>query len=110
MGGQLDIAFYIFATDHIQNDVGPMAIGRLADNLDKILAAVVDRPLGTQFLACPAFFLVAGSHEYPRAKRAGDLNRRGANAGRAAMNQQYFSGLQLRTVNQVAPHGKKRLR
>ena len=56
-----------------------------------------------------AFFVRPGRRQHRRAERLGEHDRRGADAGRAAVDQKRLACLQPAALEHVGPHGEKRL-
>ena len=87
-GGGLVVALDVVAADHVEDDVGALAVGRRLGGGDEILGLVVDGDVGAELAAGRAFLGRAGGGDHARAERLGELDRGGADAGGAAMDQQ----------------------
>ena len=94
--GGLVVSLDVVAADHVENDVRAGATGRSLGLGDEILGLVVDRAVGAELQAGVAFLLRAGGDDHLRAERLGELNGGGADAGRAAMDQQRLAGSSVR--------------
>src|SRR3984957_11604468 len=81
-----EIPLDIISADHVENDIDSAPTRTLLDGAHEVLAAVVDRALRSQFLACRAFFRTACRYEDRVTERRAELNRRGADAAGAAMD------------------------
>ena len=94
--GGLVIALDIVAADHVENDVGALAAGRGLGGGDEIFGLVVNGDVGAEPAAGLAFLRRSGGGDDARAERLGELNRGRADAGRAAVDEQRFAGLEAR--------------
>src|SRR5262249_59639270 len=77
---------------------------------DEILRLIVNSDVGTEAAAGIAFLRRAGGGDHARAERLGELDRGGADARRAAMDEQRLAGLQPPALEGVVPDGKEGLR
>ena len=55
-GGCVVVAIDIFAADHVEDDVGAAAVGRLLGRGDEILGLVVDGEIGAELRRTPRIF------------------------------------------------------
>ena len=69
----------------------------------EIRRSVVDGRLRAQRHARGAFVVRAGRRDHPRAERARQHDRRGADAGRAAMHQKRLAGREAPPIEHVGP-------
>ena len=83
--------------------------GRVARDADEVLRSIVDAALGAERLAGPALLVGAGRGEHLGAECPRQLNRRGADPARAAVDQETFARTQPAAVEDVRPHGEERL-
>ena len=89
-------------------DVDAFAGGGVADRRDEVVLVVVDGVDGAEAAAGLALGVRSGRRERDGAERARELNRRGADAARAAVDQDALARLQAAAVEQVGPHGEER--
>ena len=83
------IAFDIVAAHHVENDVGAVTCRSApAHGLDEILLVVVDGAVGAERHAGLAFSALPTVDDHAGAEAPGDLDCGGADAARAAMDQQ----------------------
>ena len=87
-GGCLVVALDIVAADHVEDDVGAAAVGRLLGRGDEIFGLVVDGDVGAELAAGRAFFRRAGGGDDAGAESLGELDRGGADARGAAVHEQ----------------------
>src|SRR5207245_3552162 len=92
-GRSLVVALDIVAAHHVEDEVGALAAGGLLGGGHEVLALVVDGEIGAELAAGLAFLARAGGRDYARPDRLGDLDRRGADTGRPAVQQQRLAGL-----------------
>src|SRR5262249_15135240 len=88
------VALDVVAADHVEDDVGALAVGRGLRRGDEIFAPIVNGDVGTKAAAGIAFFRRAGGGDDARAQCLGELDRGGADSRRAATDQQRLAGLQ----------------
>ena len=88
-GEDLEVAQDVVAADHVEDHVDAAPSGCLGHVLRrKSSVAIVDRDLGAEPSAGRALLGAAGGGEHARAERLGQLDRRGADAAGAAMDQE----------------------
>src|SRR3984885_5698007 len=102
-GGSLVVAIDVLTTDHVEDDIGAAASGRLFGGGDEVLGLVVDGEIGTERDACRTFFRRSGCRDDTGAERLGELVRGRADAGRPAVDQQCFSGSKATALENVVP-------
>jgi hypothetical protein len=85
-----EFARQVRRADHVEDHVDAAVVRQRLDDLDEILGLVVDRTLGAERLACPAFVRRAGRREHAETERMRDLDGRHADPARAALHQQRF--------------------
>ena len=83
-----DVARDVVAADHVEDEVGALAAGRLLHRLDEVLVAVVDRPVGAELVAGRALFGACRRWRRPCAEGLGELDGGGADAAGAAVDQE----------------------
>ena len=66
--------------------------------------------IGAELQAGVGLVLRADGDDHLGAERFGELDRHGADAGRAAMDQQRFAGLQRAALEHIVPHRHQRFR
>ncbi len=71
----------IVASNHVQDNVGPMVLGYLFHHLDEVLFLVIDGAGRAEFFAGGAFLRATGRHDNPCAECHGKLDSRRSNAG-----------------------------
>src|SRR5262245_11417010 len=101
------VALDIVAADHVENDICALALRRGLGRGDEILRLIVNSDVGTEAAAGIAFLRRAGGGDDARAERLGELDRGGADARRAAMDEQRLAGLQPPALEGVVPDGKE---
>src|SRR4051812_35308385 len=75
----------IGSADHVEDHIDTASASRLLENRYKILASVVDRPLGAEFDADRAFLRRPGGREDARSECLRELDRGRADAAGPAM-------------------------
>ena len=88
----------------------PRAAGQRHHRGGKVLGLVVDRPLGAEALARQALFGGAGRRKHARAECARHLNRRRADAARAAVNEKRLARPQPPALEDIRPDREERFR
>ena len=101
--GRVVIAFDVIAADHIENDIGAGAIGRILCLSDKIVGLVIDGAVGAELEAGVGLLLRSDGDDHFCAKGFRKLDRHGADAGRAAMDQERLAGLKPAAFEHVVP-------
>jgi hypothetical protein len=102
---RVDVALDVVAAHHVENDIDAAGGRGVLDHLDEILVLVIDAARGAELLAGVAFVAAAGGGEdLVCAQRLGELDRRGADAAGAAMDQHRLAGAQIAALEQVGPH------
>ncbi len=104
-GGGPDVAGNVVAAYDVQNDIGPF--GFISQDVDEVLFVVVDDPVGPELGARLAPLRRAIGGIDPSAKRFGELNRRGANAPRPAVDQKRLARLEINPHEHIAPNRVK---
>ena len=98
----------VVAADDVEHDVDAAVVRRATDDLDEVAGFVVDCRCA-EALACGALLIRPGSREHLSAFDARELNRRRADAARAAVNEDPLAALQGPVLKEVGPHGEERL-
>ena len=88
----------------------PRASGCAKRERDEIVLAVIDAEIGAEPLALLGFLIRSGGDDDARAERLGERDRRGADAGGAAMHQQRFAGFQRPAGEDIRPDSEIGLR
>ena len=103
----LHIARHIAARDHVQHHIGTATLRECKHLLNEILFMVLNGAICPELEAGRAFFAVAGRDDDLCAGGLGQLDGRGADAAAAAMHQQGLAGLQVSTIENIAPDREK---
>jgi hypothetical protein len=96
--------------DDIEDDVDAAPGGELAHAIDERLRAVVDRRRRAEALARAALLVAPGGREDLRPARDRKLNRRGADAARAAVHQQPLVRREPSAFEHIGPDREVRFR
>src|SRR5690606_4164233 len=86
-GGGVVVAVDIIAANHVKDYLDALAAGLLLDDADEVFLAVVNRAGGAAADAGQALLPAPRRCEDPRAEGVRKLDRGGADAGRAAMDE-----------------------
>src|SRR5664280_1916668 len=108
--GRFVIARDVISADHVQYNVGALVAGGRLGGCDEVIGFIVNGHVGPELAAGGAFFLRARGGDDARAERLGELNRRGADAGRAAMHQEGLAAFEAAAFHHVVPDGEKGFR
>ena len=84
----------------------PRLAGDPRDLGDEILRPVVDRVIGAERPAERGLVVAARRREHRRAELLGELDRREADAARAAVDQHFLAALQAAAIDEVVPDGE----
>src|SRR5206468_434092 len=95
----IQIALRVSGADHIEDEVHAGKFG------DEILLFVIDRAFGAEGFAGADLGVAAGGCENVRAEFAGELDRGGADAARAAVDEEALAGGELADLEDVGPDG-----
>src|SRR3981081_1587230 len=90
--GSFEVLLDVRASYDIENDV---RAAFLPHDIDKVFAAVVDHPIGTQLAADATAFLGAVSGDHFGTERFAQLYCRRANSARPPVNEEWFTSLEL---------------
>jgi hypothetical protein len=104
-GGGLEIARHIIAANHVEDHIGGKVYG--FHRLDEILGAVIDRQIGAKRAAGLALLWRSGGDHDCRAQRLGQHDGGGADAARAAMDEQRLARLESPALENIGPHGEE---
>ena len=99
-----EVALHVAATHHVEHDIDALAPGQLLRHADKILAPIVDRPLGPEPLARSAFFRRSGGRKHANAERGGNLDRSRTYAAAAAVDEQPLAGPKPGALEEIGPY------
>ena len=99
----------VVASDHVEDDVDAALGSDAAHLLDEVVAAVVDRVVGTERDAGGALVVAARGGDHDRAVRLGELDRGDADAAGAAVDQEPVAGLERAALEHVVPDGEEGL-
>ena len=101
--GGFVVALDVVAADHVEDDVGALAAGRVFGRGDEIFGLIVNGDVGAELAAGLAFLRRAGGRDDAGAEGLGELDRGRADAGRAAVDQQRLAGLEPAALEGVVP-------
>ena len=107
-GERIEVEVEILPADHIQHGIDATAAGHLAHRGQHVAAAVVDGSIGAEGQAAVDLAGGTGDH-HPGAGPAGNLDRRRAHAGCAAVHQRHAPGAQPALQHQGVPRGEPHL-
>src|SRR5262245_47182740 len=105
---RVDVSTDVVTGDHIEHDVDATAVGQVFDAGDEIRFAIVDRPLRAKRFARRALLRAPGCSEYAGAQSTRQLDGRGADPARAAMNEDRLAGREPSALDNVRPDRERR--
>ena len=95
--------------NHIDDNLGALAIGRFQHLLGPVGLARIDDEVGAEFLEpCASRVIGRGPDDQPRAPELGDLQAHQADAGARALDDDGFAGLQPAVGHDGVMHGAER--
>src|SRR5260221_10740416 len=107
VGEAFQLAVDGVARDHVEDHIDAAAGRRFLYRGDEILDLVVDSAVGAELHAGLAFFRAARRREHLVAEGFHDLDRGDADAGRAALHEEGFAGLDPGAIEDIAPDGEE---
>ncbi len=108
-GEHLEVAVQVGRADAIEHDVGAAVVGELAGNGDEVLLAIVHGGIGAELSTLAAPLVGSGGDHDARARGFHELDRRRADAARAAVHQRGGAGLQPADEEEVEEGGDEDL-
>ena len=105
---ELQVLGQVVARHHVEHDVD--AARQLLHLGRPVIVLVEDGVVGAQFAYRLGFVFIAHRREHRGAERLGELDRRRADAARAAMDQHALAGLELAALEEIVPDGEVVLR
>ena len=109
-GQAFDLAGDIVTCHHIEHHINTTRLGDSFRLGHKVLRLVVDGVVRAQRQASCTLVIAPSGGNHGSTEGTCQLNSRHANATRTALHQERFTGLQTRTVKDIAPHREERLR
>src|SRR6478735_2761442 len=106
---RVDVAGEVLRAHVVEDDVGAVAVRARTDLLDEVLLLVVDEHLGPELAARVELGLRPGGDGDVGADGLGQLDRHGADARAATVDEQPLAGLDVRGEEDVGPHGARDL-
>ena len=103
------VARNIIAANHIENDINPRTLGKIAACVNKIVAFIIHRQIGTQITAGRAFIVRTSRDDDFGPSMLGHLNGCGADAAGTAMHQKRFAFLQTAALKNIGKDGENSL-
>src|SRR5207302_4636074 len=100
------VALDIVAPDHVEDNIGAAAAGRLLRGLNEVFTFIVNGNVGTELAAGLAFLGRSRGGDDLCAGGLGELDRGGADPGRAAVDQERLARLELAALEHVVPDGE----
>ncbi len=100
----------IIAGDHVEHQFGTLASSDLLDRLDEVRFLVIDRMVGPDLARGGAFRIAAAGHDHAHAERLAQLDRGGADAAGAAMDEDRLALARKPALEHIVPDGEQRLR